>query len=72
MKQAANFEQTPVNKVKQVAKRGHYDQETVYRILDANLVGNVGFASDDGPFIIPMLFARHEDNCCFMVRPKAV
>lgn len=62
MNQPANFEQSIVNQVKQVAKRGHYDAETIYGILDMNLVGNVGFSSQDGPFIIPMLFARSADE----------
>jgi nitroimidazol reductase NimA-like FMN-containing flavoprotein (pyridoxamine 5'-phosphate oxidase superfamily) len=42
-----DFEQTGCNRVRQVAKRGHYDRETVYQILDASLVGNIGFVSDD-------------------------
>ncbi len=65
MAHAANFEQTQVNKVTQVAKRGHYDRDTVCQILDSNLVGNVGFASETGPFIIPMLFARRDDELLF-------
>jgi len=59
------FEQTGCNRVRQVAKRGHYDRETVYQILDASLVGNIGFVTDDGPCIIPMLFARRGDELLF-------
>jgi len=60
-----DFEQTGCNRVRQVANRGHYDRETVYQILDASLVGNIGFVTDDGPCIIPMLFARCGDELLF-------
>ena len=59
------FEKTDRNQVRQAQKRGHYDRETVYAILDASLLGNVAFASDGVPFIIPMLFARKGDELLF-------
>lgn len=65
MSDEADFEKLPINKVRQVANRGHYDRETVYRLLDQNLMGQVGFVSDAKPVIIPMLFARHEDVLYF-------
>ena len=58
----SKFEQTGCNRVRQAAKRGHYDRETVFAILDASLIGNIGFVTDDGPCIIPMLFARRDDE----------
>lgn len=65
MSEQASFEKTPRNTVKQVAKRGHYDVETVNRVLDSTLLGNVGFVTPDGPVIIPMLFARRDDELLF-------
>ncbi len=65
MTSETEFKQTTLNQVRRVAKRGHYDRETVFKILDQNLVGQVGFCSDDGPIIIPMLFARRDDELLF-------
>ena len=59
------YHQTETNRVRQVSKRGIYDQATVFRILDACFVGNVGFNTDDGPCIIPMLLARRDDELLF-------
>ena len=59
------YQQTATNRVRQVSKRGAYDQKTVFQILDACYVGNVGFVTEDGPCIIPMLYARREDELLF-------
>jgi uncharacterized protein len=40
------------------AKRGVYDREAIYRILDEAFVCHVGFATEGQPFVIPTLFAR--------------
>ncbi len=50
------------NKVKRVPKRGHYDQETVYAVLDANFLCHVGFVVDDQPFVIPTAFGRKDNK----------
>lgn len=53
-------------KVKRVAQRGHYDQETIHAVLDASWIAHVSFADPDGqPFVIPMLYAR-EGNCLYL------
>lgn len=39
-------------------KRARYDEETVNDILDAGLVGHVGFITDGRPMVIPMAYAR--------------
>jgi uncharacterized protein len=50
---------SPRSKVRRVAQRGHYDQETIHAILDAGWVAHVSFANPRGqPFVIPMLYAR--------------
>lgn len=59
------FEKTNRNAVRQVAKRGHYDFDTVHQVLDINLLANVAFVTPEGPAIIPMLFARRDDVLLF-------
>ena len=53
------------NRVKQVASRGAYDRQSVYDVLDATLTCNVAFIQDNGPVVIPMLFARQGDDLLF-------
>ena len=50
------------SKVKRVPQRGHYDRETINKILDAGFVGHVGFVIDDQPFVIPMAYGRLQDH----------
>ena len=59
------FEKNPRNRIRQAAKRGVYDRETINAILDGNLVGHVGLIVDAEPVVIPMLFARHNDELLF-------
>ncbi|MEM7370112.1 MAG: pyridoxamine 5'-phosphate oxidase family protein [Bacteroidota bacterium] len=51
----------PKTKVKRVPKRGHYDKETIYRILDQEFFCQVGFVHEGYPVVIPTGFGRHED-----------
>jgi nitroimidazol reductase NimA-like FMN-containing flavoprotein (pyridoxamine 5'-phosphate oxidase superfamily) len=44
--------------VKRLPKRGHYDRDTVYRILDEGLICHIGFEVEGQPFVIPMAYAR--------------
>lgn len=53
---------TPRSQVKRVPKRGHYDRQQVYQILDEGLVCHVGFVIDGQPFVIPTAYARVEDQ----------
>ncbi len=48
--------------VRRLPKRGHYDRETIYSILDEGLVCHVGFAVDGHPYVIPMNYARDGDR----------
>ena len=52
-----SYPATPPNKVR-VGNRAAYDHETVHAIIDAALVGHVGFIVDNRPMVIPMLHAR--------------
>ena len=57
----SDFQPTPRTQVKRLAKRGHYDRETVYQILDAGFVCHVGFSVDGQPYVIPTNYGRSGD-----------
>jgi len=52
------FTQTERTKLKRLPKRGHFDRETVYGILDEGFICHVGFAPQGQPFVIPTGYAR--------------
>lgn len=52
----------PKTKVKRVPKRGHYDAETIYRILDQEVCCHVGFVHEGYPVVIPTGYGRYEDH----------
>lgn len=54
----SNFKRTPRTRVRRLAKRGVYDRETVYRILDEALVCHVGFIVEGEPRVLPTAIAR--------------
>ncbi len=58
----ANFELTDRNRVRRLPKRGAYDHETIYNILDQAMICHVGYVQDGQPFVIPTLYARDEDR----------
>jgi nitroimidazol reductase NimA-like FMN-containing flavoprotein (pyridoxamine 5'-phosphate oxidase superfamily) len=58
----SQFQLSEKNRVKRVPKRGVYDRKTIYEIVDAALIGHVGFVIDGEPFVIPTLIARRDDN----------
>jgi nitroimidazol reductase NimA-like FMN-containing flavoprotein (pyridoxamine 5'-phosphate oxidase superfamily) len=59
---AAEFTKTGRNKLIRHPERGHYDRETVYRIIDEALICHVGFVEDGLPVVIPTLHARDGDR----------
>jgi nitroimidazol reductase NimA-like FMN-containing flavoprotein (pyridoxamine 5'-phosphate oxidase superfamily) len=58
----AKFTKTDRNRINRLPKRGHYDRETIYHILDEALICHVGFAEKGQPYVIPINFARVEDT----------
>lgn len=56
------FPQTDRTKLKRLPKRGHFDRETVYGILDEGFICHVGFSVDGQPFVIPTGYARSGDK----------
>jgi uncharacterized protein len=53
-----DFPQTQRTTLKRLPKRGVYDRELVYQILDEGFICHVSFAVDGQPFVIPTGYAR--------------
>jgi nitroimidazol reductase NimA-like FMN-containing flavoprotein (pyridoxamine 5'-phosphate oxidase superfamily) len=58
----SQFVPTERTQVKRLPKRGHYERETVYSILDTAFVCHVGFSVDGQPFVIPTNYGRSGDT----------
>ncbi|MDQ1707098.1 MAG: uncharacterized protein QOJ88_309 [Pyrinomonadaceae bacterium] len=56
------FPQTERSTLKRLPKRGVYDRELVYQILDEGFVCHVSFVWDGQPFVIPTGYARAGDQ----------
>lgn len=56
------FSQTARNTVRRKPRRGQYDREAVYAVLDAGMICHVGFVVDGQPFVIPTLYARDGED----------
>lgn len=56
------FTETERTKLKRLPKRGHFDRETVYGILDEGFICHVGFAPEGLPVVIPTGYARDGDK----------
>ena len=54
--------QTDRTKLRRIPKRGNFQRETIYRILDEAFICHVGFTARDQPFVIPTGYARKGDN----------
>lgn len=54
--------QTERTRIKRLPKRGHYDRETIYPILDEAFICHVGFAVEGQPYVIPTGYARIDDD----------
>jgi len=57
-----DFPRTDRTTLKRLPKRGVYDRESVYGILDEGFICHVGFAADGKPFVIPTGYARVDDR----------
>jgi nitroimidazol reductase NimA-like FMN-containing flavoprotein (pyridoxamine 5'-phosphate oxidase superfamily) len=53
---------TERTKLKRLPKRGSFERETIYEILDEAFVCHVGFTIDEQPFVIPTAYARDGDR----------
>lgn len=58
----ASFPITNKTEITRLPKRGVYDKETIYNILDEALVCTIAFSLDNQPFQIPTGFCRIDDQ----------
>ena len=56
------FTPTERTTLKRLPKRGAFDRETVYGILDEGFVCHVGFVVEGQPFVIPTAYGREGDE----------
>lgn len=57
-----NFEPTDRTTLTRLPKRGCYDREALYQILDEGFVCHVGFVREGRPFVIPTGYGRSGDK----------
>ncbi|MDQ3712494.1 MAG: hypothetical protein M3388_09775 [Acidobacteriota bacterium] len=53
-----DFAPTERTRLKRLPKRGNFQPEAIYQILDEAFVCHVGFSIDGQPFVVPSAFAR--------------
>ncbi len=53
---------TDKTKLRRLPKRGSYDVETIYGVLDEGFIAHVGFAANGQTFVIPTTYARRGDK----------
>jgi uncharacterized protein len=56
------FPQTTRTTLKRLPKRGVFDRDLVYRILDEGFICHVGFVAGDHPVVIPTGYGRDGDR----------
>ncbi len=54
--------QTDKTRLRRLPKRGSFERETIYKILEEAFICHVGFTVDEQPFVIPTGYARDGDN----------
>jgi len=57
-----SFTPTPMTRVKRLGERGRYDRKTVYAILDAGFICNVGYVIEGQPLVTPTSYWREGDR----------
>ena len=53
---------TSRTQVKRIPKRGIYERQSIYQILDEGLICQLGFVVDGQPFVIPTAYGRVGDR----------
>ena len=51
--------------INRVPKRAHYDQETIYKILDSGQICHIAFVHNGRPVVIPTIYGR-KDNYVYI------
>ncbi|MEX0277432.1 MAG: pyridoxamine 5'-phosphate oxidase family protein [Ruegeria sp.] len=49
-------------RLKRAHKRGHYDMDTIYSVLDATFICHIGYVVDDQPLVVPTAYIREGDT----------
>ena len=57
-KNEMNTFKTERTRVRRISDRGHYDQDTIYPIIDEAMICHVGFIQNNNPVVIPTIHAR--------------
>jgi nitroimidazol reductase NimA-like FMN-containing flavoprotein (pyridoxamine 5'-phosphate oxidase superfamily) len=55
------IKQTERTKLKRIPKRGAFDRETIYKILDEGFICHIGFSVEGQTFVIPTAYGRKGD-----------
>jgi nitroimidazol reductase NimA-like FMN-containing flavoprotein (pyridoxamine 5'-phosphate oxidase superfamily) len=71
MEARSSFAVTSRSRVHRRPARASYDRALAYAIFDEALVANVGFADGGQPFVIPMAFARLDDQLVLHAASKS-
>lgn len=58
----STFPKNDLNRIRRVPKRGAYDKEAVYAVVDDALICHVGMVEGDRPIVIPTIHARQGDD----------
>jgi nitroimidazol reductase NimA-like FMN-containing flavoprotein (pyridoxamine 5'-phosphate oxidase superfamily) len=58
----SEFPKTRRNQVRRLPKRGEYQKDAIYKIIDQALICHVGFVQEGQPFVIPTIHARAGDT----------
>jgi nitroimidazol reductase NimA-like FMN-containing flavoprotein (pyridoxamine 5'-phosphate oxidase superfamily) len=56
------IEETERTRLRRLPKRGSFDRDTIYPILDEAFICHIGFVVDGQPYVIPTGYARIGDN----------
>ncbi|MEQ8359243.1 MAG: pyridoxamine 5'-phosphate oxidase family protein [Cytophagales bacterium] len=56
------YSKKPLNTVKRNPKRGNYNSDEIFAILDSNFIGYLGYVYEDYPITIPMAYGRNGDE----------
>ncbi len=57
-----SYERSPLNTVKRLPKRGHYDQDTIFGILDQQFICHIAWEDQGQPYMIPTAYGRQGDT----------
>jgi hypothetical protein len=59
------YKATRKTKLKRIPKRGIYNTEAIYKILDDTFLCHIGFVIDKQPFVIPTCYGRKDNKIFF-------